>query len=116
LQSWGAATAGSTCLGPSAKADVGDFNGDGRTDVSCKLNSSDAVFVGLSSGSSANGFSFSIFGHAACEGTGTERTGTLDVNGDGKSDWYCLGRVNDLLLVFLLRVPSNASVAGTKTP
>jgi RHS repeat-associated protein len=105
LQSWGTATGGSTCLGPSATADVGDFNGDGRTDVSCKLNSSDSVFVGLSSGSSANGLSFSIFGHAACEGTGTERTGTLDVNGDGKSDWYCLGRGNDLLLVF----PSNGT-------
>jgi hypothetical protein len=62
------------------------------------------VFVGLSSGSSAGGFSFSIFGHAMCE-LGTERTGTLDVNGDGKSDWYCLGRGNKLLLVF----PSNGT-------
>src|SRR6266581_385085 len=60
----------------------------------------DSVLVGLSSGS---GFSFSIFGHAVCEAN--ERTGTLDVNGDGKSDWYCLGRTNELLLVF----PSNGT-------
>jgi RHS repeat-associated protein len=98
LQPWGTANTPQipqACAGISAKADVGDFNGDGRPDVSCKLSGSPSVFVGLSNGSS---FTFSTFGSAFCE-TG-ERTGVVDVNGDGKSDWYCLGPSNEALLVF----------------
>jgi hypothetical protein len=94
---WGTANGPQACTGSSAKADVGDFNGDGYMDVSCKLNASTSVFVGLSNGSST--FTFSTFATNAFCDVG-ERTGTIDVNGDGKSDWYCLGPSNDLLLVF----------------
>ena len=61
LQPWGTANTPQipqACAGISAKADVGDFNGDGRPDVSCKLSGSPSVFVGISNGSS---FTFSTF-------------------------------------------------------
>jgi hypothetical protein len=59
------------CAGPLL---LGDFDGDGRTDVSCRLVGSDLIMVGLSSG---GGFSFSNFGHAWCDTA--EATGTLDL-------------------------------------
>jgi RHS repeat-associated protein len=65
---------------------TGDFNGDGITDVACKVTGSGPVFVGISNGSS---FSFSSWGLWGC-GT-TETFGALDFNGDGRDDWYCIG-------------------------
>ncbi len=97
LQNWGTANTPQNCTGTSAKADIGDFNGDSRPDVSCKLSGSTSVFVGISNGSA---FTFSAWGSGLlCEAG--ERTGTIDVNGDGKSDWYCLGQANDVVLAFL---------------
>jgi hypothetical protein len=71
-----------------------DFNGDGRTDVSCKKQNITGVFVGLSTGT---GFNFSVFGDAFC-GT-NEHTGTMDMDGDGKSDWFCVAPVQDIMRV-----------------
>jgi RHS repeat-associated protein len=65
---------------------TGDFNGDGITDVSCRVVGRPEAFIGLSNGSS---FAFSIFSQLACDVY--ERTGTLDFDGDGKDDWYCMG-------------------------
>jgi RHS repeat-associated protein len=81
-------------------AGTGDFNGDGKTDVTCTIpnhpqGSDDKVWVGISTGGS---FAFQIAGHALCDEY--QDGGTLDFNGDGKSDWYCIGRNNDLALVF----------------
>jgi hypothetical protein len=96
LANWGTAqTPQGLCSGPSAISSTGDFNGDGRTDVSCTRNNDINVYIGLSTGSQ---FNFSVFGTALCDSP--ERNGTMDMNGDGKSDWYCLGIENELLLVF----------------
>ena len=81
-------------------AGTGDFNGDGKTDVTCRIQnhpqgSDDRVYVGISTGSS---FSYQIAGHALCDEY--DDGGTLDFNGDGRSDWYCIGRNNELALVF----------------
>lgn len=74
---------------------AGDFNGDGVTDVSCKVLGYPEAFIGLSTGSS---FSFSIFAQLSCEPY--ERTGAIDFDGDGKDDWYCIGVTTGSLLVF----------------
>lgn len=75
---------------------TGDFNGDGRTDVTCrKTNGNSRVFVGLSTGTS---FSFLIPGQVYCDVT--DITGTLDFNADGQSDWYCVGLTNGLFRVY----------------
>jgi RHS repeat-associated protein len=93
LSLWGNATAvagdGSqhSCRVDPAQTGTGDFNGDGITDVSCKLYGHPEIFIGLSNGT--NGFTFSIFGQLACDVY--ELNGTLDFNGDGKDDWYCTG-------------------------
>jgi RHS repeat-associated protein len=103
---WGVATVGGvTCSGSGPDVYAADFNGDGRTDVSCKKQNITGVYVGLSTGT---GFSFSIFGDTFC-GT-NEHTGTMDIDGDGKSDWFCLAPASDIMLVY----PSTGS--GFRSP
>ena len=75
---------------------AGDFNGDGITDVSCKVAGFPEAFIGLSNGSSS--FTFSVFAQLSCEAY--ERTGSIDFDGDGKDDWYCIGVTTGSLLVF----------------
>jgi RHS repeat-associated protein len=75
---------------------TGDFNGDGVTDVSCKVAGKGEAYIGLSNGTS--GFSFSIFADLSCEPL--EVTGAIDFDGDGKDDWYCAGVTTSVLLVF----------------
>jgi hypothetical protein len=76
---------------------TGDFDGDGITDVWCRVAAFPQAFVGLSNGSSA--FSFSIFGSGTCDYP-YETTGAIDFDGDGKDDWYCAGLTNSVLHVF----------------
>jgi len=65
---------------------TGDFNGDGRPDISCKILGRRESFIGLSTGSA---FNFSIFAQLSCDAY--EITGAGDFNRDGKDDWYCIG-------------------------
>ncbi|HYO19487.1 MAG TPA: VCBS repeat-containing protein, partial [Dermatophilaceae bacterium] len=105
LSHWGAviaseAGAESHCRYIYAVAGTGDFNGDGKTDVTCKIEngpngSDEKLYVGISTGST---FSYQIAGHALCNDY--EQGGTLDFDGDGRSDWYCIGKYNDLALVY----------------
>jgi RHS repeat-associated protein len=74
------------CTQHPAQTGVGDFNGDGRTDVSCKVAGHPEAFIGLNNGTS---FVFSIFSQLSCDMY--ETTGSMDFNGDGKDDWYCMG-------------------------
>jgi len=76
---------------------TGDFNGDGITDVSCKVAGQPEEFIGLTNATSA-AFSFSIFGQLSCDIY--ERTGAIDFDGDGKDDWYCIGSQYGNLNVF----------------
>jgi len=94
LTNWGMASAGGySCVGAAGR--TGDFNGDGRMDVACKPSVTAPVLVGLSNGTT---FSFSVFGTALCDAG--ESVGTLDMDGDGKDDWYCIGIPNGLFRVF----------------
>ncbi len=81
--SWGAATA----CAAAAKAGIGDFDGDGRTDVYCKSPANGLIHVGRSTGSA---YSFTLLADITCDGGG-ERVGAADFDGDGLSDWYCGG-------------------------
>src|SRR5262249_56417502 len=103
--SWGAVVASDAgaqygCYYMYAVPGTGDFNGDGKTDVWCKIEnkpsgSEDRLFVGISTGSS---FTYQVAGHALCDEY--ESGGTLDFDGDGRSDWYCIGKFNFLALVY----------------
>ncbi|MCL4817932.1 MAG: VCBS repeat-containing protein, partial [Vicinamibacteria bacterium] len=94
--SWGVAgVSGYSCASGGAATGTGDFDGNGKTDVFCKLPTRDEVLVGLSTGS---GFTYSLFGSAVCDTA--ERVGTMEFDGDGKSDWYCVGVTNGLFRVF----------------
>ena len=46
-----------------------------------------------------SGFSFSVFGRAACD-TWDRAAGGIDFDGDGKDDWYCIGALNNILAVY----------------
>ncbi len=78
------------CSQPGAKFGTGDFNGDGRSDVSCITGG--ATYVAFSNGSSAfiptpNGTTPWLSGW--CSQPGAE-FGSGDFSGDGRSDIYCL--------------------------
>lgn len=91
---WGSAKAvgtdglSHTCRLDPTTVGVGDFNGDGLPDVWCERVTDFNMFVGLSNGSS---FTFSIFGQIGCSDSGSGRIGTMDFDGDGKDDFYCIG-------------------------
>ncbi len=86
---WGTASAGgTTCRIDGYIAGTGDMNGDGLVDVFCKLTTSGKIYVGLHNGT--NGFSFSQFANYTCHAT-SQRVGVVDLDGDGKDDWYCMG-------------------------
>ncbi len=90
---WGKASGSSggtdyTCRVDSYVAGTGDFNGDGLVDVFCKTTTNGRIFVGINTGAA---FSFSIFATYTCDSTG-ERVGAIDLDADGKTDWYCIGK------------------------
>lgn len=76
---------------------AGDFDGDGRLDVSCRQNWSDsaqaasAIIIGRSTGSS---FQFSYWGNLGCAPPAYQQTSAIDFDGDGKDDWACIGQNN----------------------
>jgi RHS repeat-associated protein len=78
---WAHACQGGASIG------LGEFNGDGVNDVSCRV-SDGTMFVGLSSGLA---FNFTIWGTSSCWGP----TGFGDFNGDGKTDWYCIDGITN---------------------
>src|SRR6185503_17931302 len=80
---------------------TGDFNGDGRTDVSCKRVDDPSVHIGISNGAS---FAFSVWGNSGCDVYNLQDS-SLDFDGDGKDDWYCIGATNGILAV----LPSSGS-------
>src|SRR5207245_2239795 len=66
-----------------ATINVGDVNGDGKSDLLCK-DSAGTISVALSTGTSFTGCGSWLSGWCA---SGAFRTG--DFNGDGKQDLYC---------------------------
>ncbi len=76
---------------------AGDFDGDGRLDVSCRQNWSDsaqaasAIIIGRSTGSS---FQFAYWGNLGCAPPAYQQTSAIDFDGDGKDDWACIGQNN----------------------
>ena len=85
---------GHMCNG-TASITVGDFNGDGNSDVFCRKYGDEAYTVGISNGTSS--FSFSVWTTSVCE----MAFGTGDFNGDGKTDLYCFHAQNGYLYTFL---------------
>lgn len=69
---------------------LGDFNGDGKTDLECWQPASATHWVGLSDG--AGGFVSTPSWSAWCDASGQLATG--DFNGDGKTDLECSGAGN----------------------
>jgi RHS repeat-associated protein len=93
------------CKQHPAQTGVGDFNGDGRLDVSCRVLGHPEAFIGLNTGTS---FVFSIFAQPTCGMY--ETTGNMDFDGDGKDDWYCMGMTgSEPFLVFTSTGSSFAS-------
>ncbi len=78
---------------------AGDFDGDGRLDVSCRQNwdssttpppnvAQSPIIIGRSTGSS---FQFSYWGNLGCAPPADQQTSAIDFDGDGKDDWACIG-------------------------
>jgi RHS repeat-associated protein len=83
---------------------TGDFNGDGKLDVSCRIVDpwhpahDGNVLVGISSGSA---FTFGHWGNLGCDWSGYQRTGAIDFDGDSKDDWLCIGSDSGDLQVYV---------------
>lgn len=85
---WGnASVPGISCRLDAAYVGSGDFNGDGITDVVCKKVSSAAILVGWSDGSQFTFWNYNPNGFGCDYG---ERNGSIDFDGDGRDDWYCI--------------------------
>lgn len=77
------------CSGPGVQLLLGDFDGDGRTDLLCHNRGTGADQIALANGS---GGTFTLLDPASdfCEGArGQQRLSVADFNGDGKADLAC---------------------------